>query len=160
MHQRDLVKQAWQAAGLYSSKDAKLQQFLKKLDDAPLDCWPELVAECRANYAKYMARLVAPLVSVGDKLLRVNLVRNADFGNPAELALAQEFIAQSDPVKDTHELKALLLSGSRPLVAAVQKVRGLTPELSALAVQALARTAKPKGAPAKAKPARARKQPK
>ena len=36
MYQKDYVRSLWKAAGLYDENDAKLQQFLKLLDEPTL----------------------------------------------------------------------------------------------------------------------------
>src|SRR2546428_261316 len=88
MHQKDAIKEAWRAAGLYDSKDAKLQEFLRRLDTHPLECWPELIDEIRRNYPEYKRQVVEPILATGDKLLRLNLIPNAAFTKPAEAAIA------------------------------------------------------------------------
>jgi hypothetical protein len=131
MHQKNLVKQAWQAAGLYQSKDAKLQQFLK-LIDGPLACWPELVDECRRNYAKYKTRLAQPIINTGDTLLRLNLVRVIDAQYDDEVQLLRTLIQQSDPQKDEPELKAVALKNVPALTKAIAAKPGLSKELESI----------------------------
>ena len=125
MHQKDAVKQAWINAGLYRSRDARLQEFLKKLEDVPLNCWPEFIDDCRRNYADYKAKLVGPIWDSGDKLLRLNLIRAADTSLADELALLQKCIARCDPTQDQAELKAIVLKQDPQLNAQITKIRNL-----------------------------------
>src|SRR5258705_11402882 len=108
MYQRDLVRKAWADAGLYDTKDAKLQEFLKHVDDKPLDCWPELVELVRTQYPEYLEKLVTPIWNIEDKLLRLNLIRKADLSQPEEKKIAQKFLRQLRPEANTLELQAVI----------------------------------------------------
>lgn len=132
MHQKDAIKEAWRAAGLYESRDAKLQEFLHRLDAAPFECWPEFVDEVRRNYPEYKRQVVEPIVNSGDKILRLSLIRNADFTKRDEAAIAARFVARADPVKDQAELKALLLHGSPEIVGSIRKLKNLPRDLKAM----------------------------
>lgn len=133
MHQRDLVKRAWADAGLYETKDAKLRQFLEHVDAAGTDCWPELIAECRARYPEYKAALVAPLWKAGDKLVRLNVIRAVDVGQEDEVAIVHDFVKRSHPEQDEHELRAVVHLRHAPLTAAVASKPGLPHRLRAIA---------------------------
>jgi hypothetical protein len=122
MHQRGLVKQAWQAAGLYDGKDPALPAFLRLLDATATDCWPQLIAECRKNFAAYKAKLADPIWNTGDKLLRLNLIRSADLALPDEAAILQKYVAKCDPQRDALELNAFVQTGSPQLTKAVSKL--------------------------------------
>jgi hypothetical protein len=112
MHLRDLVKQRWAEAGLYARKDARLQSFLKHIDNTPLECWDDYAALFRRDYYDLLDQLLPPLVSANDKLLHVTLIRQADFTQPKELEAARKFIRTADPVADRPELTALLNRGT------------------------------------------------
>lgn len=150
MHQKDRVKQAWLDAGLYDSKDAKLLEFIQRLDTAPYDCWPELIDECRRNYAEYKSQIVEPILKTGDKLLRLNLLRNADFSFADEVKLTRSFIAQSNPATDSLELKTVILKGTPAMLKDVGRLKNLTPQLKSAVERARASAPAPA---AKATPA-------
>ena len=125
MHQKGLVKQAWQAAGLYDSKDLKLAPFLRLLDAASADCWPQLLAECRKNFGNYKAKLADPIWNTGDKVLRLNLIRSADLTLPDEAAILHKYVAKCDPKRDALELRAFVQTGSPQLTRAASKLAAL-----------------------------------
>lgn len=108
MHLRDLVKQRWADAGLYSRRNARLQSFLKHVEDTPSDCWNEYALVLRRDYADLYDLLIPPLMATDDKLLRVMLLRQADLSRPKELAIVRRFIARADPVADRPELNVLI----------------------------------------------------
>jgi hypothetical protein len=129
MHQKDLARQAWQAAGFYRSPDAKLLRFLKHFDQSAADCWPDMVDECRARYPEYKERLVVPLWNTGDRLLRLNLIRVADFRFADELELALKYVQQSRPDAELPELRALIQKGHERVWRAIDRKRNLPPDL-------------------------------
>ncbi len=156
MHQKGLVKQAWQAAGLYEGKDLKLAPFLKLLDATSADCWPQLLAECRKNFGGYKAKLADPIWNTGDKVLRLNLIRSADLALPDEAAILQKYVSKCDPQRDALELRAFAQTGSPQLTRAVNKLAALASDRKAVA-SAVAPTKSPekmKAAPVAAKHAR------
>ena len=108
MHIRDLVKQRWADAGLYARKNARLQSFLKHVEDTPSDCWDEYAAVLRRDYADLYDLLIPPLMTTDDKLLRVMLLRQVDVSQPKELAIVRDFVARADPVADRPELNVLI----------------------------------------------------
>lgn len=118
MYQKDLVRAAWKAAGLYDEDDPRLQQFLGLLED-PAHCWPELIAACRRDYAAYKARLVQPILDSGDTLVRLVVIRAA--AQTDEIKLLERYVAKSDPARDTAELKAIALKGVRRLDRALTR---------------------------------------
>jgi hypothetical protein len=130
MYQKDYVRSVWKAAGLYDENDAKLQQFLKLLDEPTL-CWAEMVDTCRRSFASYKARLVQPILNSGDKLVRLTLIRAAVPSNEDEMALLEQHIAAADPVRDHLEFKAIALKNVPRLNEALKKNPKLTPELRA-----------------------------
>jgi hypothetical protein len=167
MHQKDLVKQAWERAGLYRSKDAKLRQFLAHFENVRTDCWPELAAEMRGRYPEYLDVLVQPLWDTGDKLVRVNLLRLARLDDKRERALVDKVIAASDPRTDAVELRTAVLRGDATLAGHVAAMKGLDPDMRRFvarrqaeiaAVGAPVHAPKPAGKPAAGnpKPRRAR----
>jgi hypothetical protein len=121
MHLRDLVKQRWAEAGLYARKDARLQSFLKHVDNTPLECWDDYAAIFRRDYYDLLDQLLPPLVTADDKLLRVTLIRQADFTQPKEHEAALAFIRTADPVADRPELTALFTRGTDVLKKAFLK---------------------------------------
>jgi len=145
MHQRDLVRKAWAEAGLYDTKDAKLQQFLKHIDKTPLDCWPELVELVRTQYPEYLEELVMPLWEVGDKLLRLNLLRNAELSQPAEKNIAQKLVRQLHPKTDLIELRAVIREAPVEVLDQVAKIKSIPEPLQVILDQRRARL-KPKKA--------------
>ncbi len=122
MHQKGLVKQAWQAAGLYDGKDPALAAFLNLLDATATDCWPQLIVECRKNFGGYKAKLADPIWKTGDKVLRLNLIRIADLSLPDEVAILQKYVAKCDPKLDALELRAFVQTGSPPLAKAASQL--------------------------------------
>jgi len=129
MHQRDLVRKVWAEAGLYATKDAKLRQFLKHVDDTPLDCWPELVEFVRTQYPEYLDRLVTPIWNAGDKLLRLNLIRNAELSQPAEKKMAQKLVRQLRPETDALELRAVIRDAPVEVLDQVAKKKSIPDQL-------------------------------
>ena len=61
MYQKDLVRAAWKAAGLYDDPDPRLREFLALLDD-PAQCWPELIGACRRDLGDYKAKVAQPIL--------------------------------------------------------------------------------------------------
>lgn len=131
MYQKDLVRSAWKAAGLYDENDSKLQQFLKQLDD-PTRCWAEMIAECRRSYASYKSKLIAPLIGTGDKLVRLSLIRAALPSADDEMTMLKDYIGKSDPVRDETELKAIALKNVAVLNRSLKTKANLTASVSAL----------------------------
>src|SRR5690242_528416 len=109
MHQKDAVRQAWINAGLYHSNDARVTEFLKLLDASSTNCWPELLEECRSRYPDLKDKLVQPIWATGDKLLRLNLIRQADLAHKDELTIMEKFVGAADPQHDVTELRAMAL---------------------------------------------------
>jgi hypothetical protein len=132
MHQKDLVKQAWESAGLYSRRDAKLQQFLKHVDESPTACWPELIDLCRTRYPEYLEQLVTPIWNTGDRLLRLNLIRAIDLERQDEQALFTKLVRQSDLQHDEPELRAIIQVANRPVLDRMMRRRSLPQELKTL----------------------------
>ena len=131
MYQKDLIRGAWKAAGLFDANDSKLTEFLKLLDD-PTQCWAEMIDACRRNYTVYKAKLAQPIVATGDKLVRLALIRAALPSNADEMNLLQEYIASSDAVRDETELKAIALKNNSALNRALKKKVGLTAAVGAI----------------------------
>jgi len=125
MHQRDLVRKAWAEAGLYDTKDAKLKQFLKHVDDTPLDCWPELIELARTKYPEYLEKLVTPIWNIGDKLLRLNLIRNSELTQPNEKKLARKLARQLRPERDVLELRAAIREAPIEVLDELVKKKGI-----------------------------------
>lgn len=133
MHQRDAVKAAWAAAGLYRSKDAKLREFLKYVDGLSKECWPEAVKKARSDYSAYIPQLVEPLWQTGDKLLRVNLIRYADLSRKDERELLGRLSRNLKAQEDGPELSAIVYGGTKPLLAEILKRKDLPAGLRAVA---------------------------
>lgn len=112
MHLRSLIRQKWNAAGLYTREDAHLQAFLKHVDDTPSECWREYVALFRRKYYDLFDQIVPPLVNTDDKLLRVTLIRWSDLNQRKERAALRDLIRCADPVHDRPELNAILTFNS------------------------------------------------
>jgi hypothetical protein len=133
MYQKDLVRGAWKSAGLYDINDAKLQQFLKLLDD-PTQCWTELADQCRRSYAAYKEKVVQPILASSDKLVHLMLIRASIESNDDEMALLEQYIASADPVRDEVELKAIALKSVPRLSAALRTKQNLTSNVQAILV--------------------------
>jgi hypothetical protein len=131
VHQTDLARKAWQAAGLYSARDPSVQAFLKNFEAAPTLCWPDLIAHCRINYPKSKARLAQPLWDTNDKLLRLNLIRNADPSQQDEMQLVSKWARSCHPYEDELELRAMIELNHPALLKQLTKKR-FTPELQGL----------------------------
>jgi hypothetical protein len=129
MHQKDFVRAAWTAAGLYDEQDAKLQQFLVRLED-PTQCWPELIGVCRREYSSYKARLAQPILDAKDALVHLALIRAAS--EPDELALLEKYVAASDPASDETELKAIALKNVAALNRALAERADLPASVQAI----------------------------
>jgi hypothetical protein len=132
VHQKDLARQAWADAGLYRRTDPKLQAFLKHFEESSLECWPELVDEARTRYSEYVELLVMPLWNTGDKLLRLNLVRQADLKKTQEADLLAKLVQRARPTTEVHELRAIAESRDKKLLKLISRKRDLPPELASL----------------------------
>jgi hypothetical protein len=136
VYQKDLIRNAWKAAGLYDENDSKLQQFLLLLDD-PTQCWTQLIQTCRRDFADYKAKVTQPILDTNDTLVHLMVIRAATSAD--ELALLEQYITTSDPVRHGTELKAIALKRVRRLNKALAKKPGLTePVREALASPATA----------------------
>jgi hypothetical protein len=129
MYQKDLVRAAWKAAGLYDEDDAKLRQFLALLDD-PAQCWPELIQACRRDFAAYKARLAQPILDSDDTLIHLQVIRAA--AEADELDLLERYIGASDPARAEAEFKAIALKGVPRLNSALVGRPGLPQTVRAL----------------------------
>jgi hypothetical protein len=128
MHQKDLAKQAWEQAGLYRSTNPKLRAFLKHVDEMPEACWPELVQEVRQNYPDLKEKLVLPLWSTGDKLLRLNIIQMVSLDQADEVDLLRKLVRRAHVTEDLHELRAVVRKDHPELIDLVAHKRGLDPE--------------------------------
>lgn len=129
MHQKDFVRAAWTTAGLYDEQDAKLHQFLVRLED-PTQCWPELIGVCRTEYSSYKARLAQPILDAKDALAHLALIRAAS--EPDELQLLEGYVAASDPASDETELKAIALKNVAALNRALAEKADLPASVQAI----------------------------
>jgi hypothetical protein len=127
MYQKDLIRRAWEEAGLYRRRDPKLRRFLERLDQ-PGDCWPELVEAATTEYRDYLETLARPLWETGDALVRLNLIRAADVRDPEQRAVLEDWIGKAGR-GDVQELHAIARVGDLPLVERVARKRSLPPEL-------------------------------
>ncbi|HET7187587.1 MAG TPA: hypothetical protein VFI52_05505 [Gemmatimonadaceae bacterium] len=130
MHQQELARRAWEKAGLYKSKNAKLRAFLAHFDATPAACWPDVANEVRTKYPELKAQLITPLWNSGDRLLRINLLRGADPSQPDELALLQKLAAGLRPERDPVELRVASYIESPEVLSRLTKVPGLSPEMT------------------------------
>ena len=131
MHQKDVIRAAWRSAGLYEENDAKLQQFLKFLDD-PTQCWNEMIDSCRRSYAAYKTKLAGPILNSGDQLVRLAVIRAASDGADDEIALLEQYVASSDVTRNAVELKLIALKSIPQLDAALMQKPGLPADLRAM----------------------------
>ena len=129
MHIRDLVKQKWADEGLYASKKAKIQAFLRYIEDNPLECWDEYVKQFRDHYYDLFDELVPPLMKTHDKLLRMILIRNVDLAKPNELKLLKEYVKKADPKEDEPELLAIAKLEHKNLNAELLQLKELSSEV-------------------------------
>lgn len=132
MHQKDAVRAAWAAAGLYDSKDGRLQQALAAFEEAPLECWPDLARRIRANFPECIEALVKPLWMSGDKLVRVNLIRHADLARPEERQLLEKAVRTLSK-GDLPEFSAVVNTATQPIVERLLKRKDLPEQLRAIA---------------------------
>ncbi len=146
MYQKDFIRTAWKSAGLYDENDAKLQQFLRMLDD-PTKCWTEMTDAARSSFAVYKGRLFQPIMDTGDKLVRLMLIRSAVDTYPDEIALLENYIAASDPATDAIELKAIALKNVPKLNRALAKKKNLPPDILSTVLANTPRGARQKAAP-------------
>lgn len=125
MHQKDLARQAWRDAGLYRSRDQKLREFLEYFDQAPPDCWDEVVEKLRSDYPELKAKLTTPLWNTREKVLRLNILRRADPQLPDELELLKKLTTKLDPAGDVPEIHIVARSDSPELLRRLARKRGL-----------------------------------
>lgn len=108
MHLRELVKQRWSDARLYSQADPHLSEFLAYFEANPGDCWEAAVAVFREKYYRLYDQIVPPLVNSTDKALRIQIIRHTDPSRPKEMRTLKEIVRSADPVADRPELNAIL----------------------------------------------------
>jgi hypothetical protein len=131
MYQKDAVRQAWAAAGLYGG-DAKLRGFFEHVDASPIECWSDLAMLVRTRYPEYLEQLVLPIWNSGDKLLRLNLIRAAALDRPAELELLARLVPQLHGEQDEPELRAVVQRDHPQLLGLVAKIPDLPRDLRTL----------------------------
>jgi hypothetical protein len=133
MHQRDAAIKAWEDSGLFRTGDRRLTELLERVRHSGFDCWPELAALVRSEYASYKERLARPLWDSGDTLLRVNLIRAAE---PAthkdEERILTRFARELDPEAHPHEVLALALVAGPKLREQLAKRKDMPPRLAAV----------------------------
>jgi len=129
MHIRELVKRTWQDAGLYKTRNQKLQTFLKYFDEHPELCWDDLIQEFRTHHYDLFDDLIPPLLKVNDKLLRLTLIRKADLKRSQELNLLNQFVKQASPLNDELELAAIAQRQHKTLVDELRKRSDLPREV-------------------------------
>lgn len=115
MHTRDYVKSVFAKEGLYKIKDAKMASFLKSIDEAPAECWPEFIERFREEQYDLFEKVVPPLLFGKDRLVRTILARAMDPAQKKEVDIATEFIEKSDP-KDNHPELLALVSKKNPVI--------------------------------------------
>jgi len=150
---RDLVKQRWADVGLYRRKDARLQSFLKHVDDTPFECWEEYAALFRRDYYDLFDQVVPPLMATDDKLLRTMLLRYVDPAKPKELAMVREFVANADPVADRPELDVLIARKDKTVMKDLSARPGLIPAVRVVRPRVATNMPAPKAASPPRKPA-------
>jgi hypothetical protein len=138
MHQKDLVKHAWEQAGLYKRNDARLREFLRLVDASPTACWTELAELARTRFPELVETLAMPLWNTKDKLLRVNLLRIARLDDPTERRLLDAAIRQTNAATDGVELRAVLQRADVPLAQLVANKKHLAPEMKVYADRRIA----------------------
>ncbi len=126
MHTRDYVKDVFAAEGLYKLKDAKMESFLKSIDEAGNDCWPEFIASFRKQYYDLFDRVIPPLMRGRDKLVRTILLRTADLRQKKEAELVRQFVAKADGVEHEAELIELTRKNDKTLNRLLVKVPNVT----------------------------------
>lgn len=100
MHLRDTIMQQLADAGVLRAKHARLQSFLKHVEEHPLDCLDEYIAVFREQYYDLFDLLVPHLAKVDDPMLRVALVRRADVTKAGEIAWLNRLVDVCDPVEN------------------------------------------------------------
>jgi hypothetical protein len=131
MYQKDLIRSLWNAAGLYGENDAKLLQFLNLLED-PTQCWASMIDTCRRSYAAYKTKVAQPILASSDKLVHLAVIRAVSTSENDEVELLEQYIKQSDPVRDETELKAIALKSVDALNVALKGKVNLTPAVAAM----------------------------
>ncbi len=129
MHIRELVKQKWREAGLYTSRKAKIRAFLKYFDQNPTECWDTYIQALRDNYYAVFNDLILPLLDTDDKLLRLTIIRKADLRRRKELNLLRKLARECDPVPDKLELLAIAKLEHKGLSAELRKRQKLPSEV-------------------------------
>jgi hypothetical protein len=132
MYQRERVKQAWEDAGLYRSRNRTVRAFLQHVDRQPEECWPELAERLRTDFPGIIQEIALPIWKTGDKLLRLNLIRMVDPERREEEELAVRVVKAMDPQTDEPELRAILHTASPPVLDQVARQKELPPALKSL----------------------------
>jgi hypothetical protein len=105
---RSIVKQAWLEAGLYDSKDARLQSFLQHFEQTIHGCWPDLWPMVRESYPEHKEQLLTPIWDTGEKMLRLNVIRALSPDHSDEVEIFGRIAQRPDVQSNPWELEALM----------------------------------------------------
>lgn len=114
---RYIVKQAWSRAGLYDSKDPKLQRFLQHFERTIHGCWPDLWPLVQESYAEYKEQLLTPIWDTGEKLLRLNVIRVLAPDRDDEVEIFRRIARRPNLNGNPWELEALMRVAQRRRLA-------------------------------------------
>jgi len=116
---QDLVKKAWQDAGLYVSPSPALKSFLDYFDAASPGCWSEVAAEVRSRCPAEKERLLMPIWGLGERLMRLQLLEALDVSRADEVDLLHKLAKGCDPVKDAFLLQTIAHKDHPDLIESV-----------------------------------------
>ncbi len=105
---RYIVKQAWLEAGLYDSKDPKLQSFLQYFERTIHACWPDLWPMIRESYSEHKEQLLTPIWDTGEKMLRLNVIRALAPDRSDEVGIFRRIAQRPNVRGNPWELEALM----------------------------------------------------
>jgi hypothetical protein len=133
MHQKETIRAAWAAAGLYDDPDPELRLFLRLFDD-PAQCWTELTLLCRHSFAPYKSRIVQPILDCDDPLVRLLMIRTLrDTGD--EAVLLEHYIETCDPDHHRAELRAIAHKNNPDMNRSIRRKRDLPGDVRAALAQ-------------------------
>jgi hypothetical protein len=123
------MQKIWREVGLYESRKAGVQAFLREIAEQPAPDWESGVQAFRTHHYAVLGDIVPPLLASTDKLLRLSLIRAADVKQRKELNLLKKFIETAQPAHDELELLAILKLGHARLNDTIRQRTDLTSPL-------------------------------
>jgi hypothetical protein len=131
MHQREVALKALKkAAG--KERNSRIAEFVRFLGQHYELCWSDYVDVIREQFPADREAMALAIWETGDKVLRTNLVRHLDPGQPAEVKILQRLIKSCRGLEDEAELLIALEKDDRRILAQMKKLKSISLETSAM----------------------------